>query len=136
MEFEGRILKVLPKQEGVSERTGNPWATQEFVFEYFENPTDRYSDKVLLRTFDTNIMAQLNEGASVRIGFGHSVRDFTKDGKTSTFNELRLYKFEPLSKPADGTKDPEPTNSPSERENAPTGNENNPNPSNGDDLPF
>ena len=29
-----------------------------------------------------------------------------------------------------------PYNSPSERENAPTGNENNPNPSNGDDLPF
>lgn len=136
MEFEGRILKVLPKQEGVSERTGNPWATQEFVFEYHEHPTDRYADRVLLRTFDTNHMAQLQEGMQVRIGFGHTTRDFTKDGKTSTFNELRLYKFEPLSKPADGTKEPEPTNSPSERENAPTGNENNPNPSNGDDLPF
>lgn len=136
MEFEGRILKVLPKQEGVSERTGNAWATQEFVFEYHEHPTDRYADRVLLRTFDTNHMAQLQEGMQVRIGFGHTTRDFTKDGKTSTFNEVRLYKFEPLSKPADGTKDPEPTNSPSERENAPTGNENNPNPSNGDDLPF
>lgn len=129
-------MKVLPKQEGVSERTGNAWATQEFVFEYHEHPTDRYADRVLLRTFDTNHMAQLQEGMQVRIGFGHTTRDFTKDGKTSTFNELRLYKFEPISKPTDGTKDPEPTNSPSERENAPTGNENNPNPSNGDDLPF
>ena len=136
MEFQGRILKVFPKQEGVSERTGNPWATQEFVFEYFEHPTDRYMDKVLLRTFDEKIMAQLKEGVEVKIGFGHTVRDFTKDGKTSTFNEVRLYKFEPLLKPADGTEEPEPTNSPSERENAPTGNENNPNPSNGDDLPF
>jgi hypothetical protein len=136
MEFEGRILKVLPKQEGVSERTGNAWATQEFVFEYHEHPTDRYADRVLLRTFDTNHMAQLQEGMQVRIGFGHTTREFTKDGKTSTFNEVRLYKFEPLFKPADGTKDPEPTNSPSEREIAPTGNENNPNPSNGDDLPF
>ncbi len=146
MEFEGRILKVFPKQEGVSERTGNAWATQEFVFEYHEHPTDRYADRVLLRTFDTNHMAQLQEGMQVRIGFGHTTREFTKDGKTSTFNEVRLYKFEPLSKPADGTKDPEPTNSPSGDGNAPHGpfkplqeydKDGNPiNGGNGDDLPF
>ena len=124
MEFEGRILKVLPKQEGVSEKTGNAWATQEFIFEYFEHPTDRYSDKVLLRTFDTNHMAQLVEGANVRIGFGHSVRDYTKDGKTSTFNEVRLYKFEVISKPSDApTEQPQATNQ-QPQQNAPTGDAN------------
>ena len=135
MEFEGRILKVLPKQEGVSERTGNAWATQEFIFEYFEHPTDRYSDKVLLRTFDTNHMAQLVEGANVRIGFGHSVREYTKDGKTSTFNEVRLYKFEVISKPADITTDPQPADSPQPQSDAPQGNANQGG-GEGDDLPF
>jgi hypothetical protein len=135
MEFEGRILKVLPKQEGVSERTGNAWATQEFIFEYFEHPTDRYSDKVLLRTFDTNHMAQLVEGANVRIGFGHSVREYTKDGKTSTFNEVRLYKFEVISKPADTTADPQPADSPQPQSDAPQGDANGEG-GKGDDLPF
>ena len=96
MEFTGRIMKVLPKQEGVSERTGNAWAHQSFVFEYFEDPNQRYSDKVLLQTFDTNVMAQLEENAQVRIGFGHAIRDYIRDGKTSYFNEPRMYKFERL----------------------------------------
>ena len=89
-------MKVLPKQEGVSERTGNAWAHQSFVFEYFEDPNQRYSDKVLLQTFDTNVMAQLEENAQVRIGFGHGIRDYIRDGKTSYFNEPRMYKFERL----------------------------------------
>ena len=89
-------MKVLPKQEGVSERTGNAWAHQSFVFEYFEDPNQRYSDKVLLQTFDTNVMAQLEENAQVRIGFGMNIREYIKDGKTSVFNEPRMYKFERL----------------------------------------
>lgn len=96
MEFTGRIMKVLPKQKGVSERTGNAWAHQSFVFEYFEDPNQRYSDKVLLQTFDTNVMAQLEENAQVRIGFGMNIRDYMKDGKISYFNEPRMYKFERL----------------------------------------
>ena len=86
-------MKVLPKQEGVSERTGNAWAHQSFVFEYFEDPNQRYSDKVVLQTFDTNVMAQLEENAQVRIGFGMNIREYIKDGKTSVFNEPRMYKF-------------------------------------------
>jgi hypothetical protein len=96
MEFIGRILKVFPQQRGVSQRTGNEWVQQSFVFEYFEDPNQRYSEKVLLQTFDTNVMAQLEENAQVRIGFGHGIRDYIRDGKTSYFNEPRMYKFERL----------------------------------------
>ena len=96
MEFTGRIMKVLPKQEGVSERTGNAWAHQSFVFEYFEDPNQRYSDKVVLQTFDTNVMAKLEENAQVRIGFGMNIREYMKDGKLSVYNEPRMYKFERL----------------------------------------
>ena len=108
MEFTGRIMKVCELRTGVSERTGKEWKTQGFVFEYFENQTDRYSDKVYLETFDENIIAQLQENMPVRIGFGHRVRDYTnQQGKTMQINELRMYKFESLAQganqPAQGT---------------------------------
>ena len=101
MEFIGRIMKVLPKQEGVSERTGNAWAHQSFVFEYFEDPNQRYSDKVVLQTFDTNVMAKLEENAQVRIDFGMNIREYMKDGKLSVFNEPKVYRFERIDSAAD-----------------------------------
>ena len=90
MEFIGQIKKILPAREGVSQRTGNQWKTQPFVFEYFENPTDRYADSVVLETFDTNVMSQLKEFAKVRIGFGHHTREH--EGRV--YNEVSMYKFE------------------------------------------
>ena len=116
MEFEGRIQKVLPVRSGTSQR--GEWKALPFVFAYFENADQRWSDKVLLETFDTNIMAQIGaylkkgpDGKAViengecvlvaelkcKIGFSHSVRSFERqDGATATVNDLRVYKFEVL----------------------------------------
>lgn len=98
MEFKGRIQKVLGKREGVSQRTGQPWCVQEFIFEYFEHDTDRYSDSVVLETMDTNVMEHLKEGAPVYIGFGHRVEEY--NGRH--YNRLRMYRCEFLddSQPA------------------------------------
>ena len=115
MEFEGRIQRVLPVRSGTGQN-GNEWKRLPFVFEYFENGEQRWSDKVLLETFDTNIMAQIGkclrkgpDGKAVvengecvllcelkcRCGFSHSVRTFDKqDGTKATINDVRLYKFE------------------------------------------
>ena len=115
MEFEGRIQRVLPARSGTGQN-GNEWKRLPFVFEYFESGEQRWSDKVLLETFDTNIMAQIGkylkkgpDGKAVvengecvllcelkcRCGFSHSVRTFDKqDGTKATVNDLRLYKFE------------------------------------------
>ena len=90
MEFTGRVKKILPARSGVSQRTGNEWKALPFIFEYFENPTDRFADTVLLETFDTNVIDNLKEGMEVRCGFGHRTREY--EGKT--YNELRLYKIE------------------------------------------
>ena len=90
MEFTGRVKKILPARSGVSQRTGNEWKALPFIFEYFENPTDRFADTVLLETFDTNVIDNLKEGMEIRCGFGHRTREY--DGKT--YNELRLYKIE------------------------------------------
>ena len=114
MEFEGRISRVLPVRSGTSQR--GEWKTLPFVFEYFETGDQRWPDRVLLETFDTNIMAQIGaylkkgaDGKAVvengecvllyelkcRIGFSHSVRSFDKqDGTKATVNDVRCYKFE------------------------------------------
>ena len=116
MEFEGRIIRVLPTRSGTSQR--GDWKALPFVFAYYENPDQRWEDKVLLETFDTNQMAQIAqyceigadkkvvvENGSVKLkvldikcrcGFSHNVKDVTrKDGSgTATINEMRCYKLE------------------------------------------
>lgn len=120
MEFEGRISRVLPVRTGTSQR--GEWKALPFVFEYFETPDQRWSDKVLLETMDTNIMAQigayLKKGAdgkaviengecvllaelNCKVGFSHSVRDYERqDGTKATINRVQCYKFEIAGKQA------------------------------------
>lgn len=116
MEFEGRIQRVLPVRSGTSQR--GAWMALPFVFEYFETPDQRWSDKVLLETMDTNIMAQIGaylkkgpDGKAVvengecvllaelncKVGFSHSVRQYDRqDGTRATINNVSIYKFEVL----------------------------------------
>jgi len=99
MEFQGRIARLLPIRQGVSQRTGNEWKSLPFIFEYFEHESDRYADSVMLETFDTNVIDNLKEGMEVRCGFGHRTREFTKqDGTTGIINDIRLYKIESVRK--------------------------------------
>ncbi len=116
MVFEGKIIRVLPTRGGVSERTGNQWKALPFMFSYYEPGQERVDDRVLLETFDTNVMAQIaqycvkgQDGKAVvengslkmtgqipcKIGFEHKVREFqNKQGETVTVNELRIYSIE------------------------------------------
>lgn len=104
MEFCGRIEKLLPITEGVS-KSGNAWKKQEFVFEYFEHDTDRWTDKVLLSVMNDGIdKYDLHEGEEVRIGFAHGVREY--DGRY--FNDVRLYKLEKLTTDKQEAKPAEP----------------------------
>ena len=104
MEYQGRIRKVLPVRTGTSQRTGNNWKCLPFVFEYFENETDRWPDSVVLETFDEKVINSLKEGMEVRCGFGHRAKEY--DGKT--FNELRLYKIESVKSSEQPAQQPQP----------------------------
>jgi hypothetical protein len=135
MKFQGRIKKLLTPRQGVSQRTGNEWKAQPFIFEYFENPNDRYADEVLLETFDTNIIPHLKEGMEVIIGFGHRVREFTpttgdRAGQPQYINDLRIYSMQSIAKAQahqDGTNStPSTTSAPQSTEGG----------QNDDDLPF
>ena len=136
MEFQGRIAKVLPMRQGTSTRTGNEWYAQPFVFEYFENPTDRFADSVVLETFNTDIMPHLKEGLEVICGFGHKAKTVTKqDGTQVTINEMRLYKFEsvqPANQAPQGANAPAEAQQTAEQPIAVQTAQNNAN----DDLPF
>lgn len=93
MEFIGRIARMLPLQSGTSQN-GNSWKRQDFVFEYFEHETDRWSDKVVLSLMNDRIAEHdLHEGDEVKIGFSHNVREYNM----KVFNELRAYKIEKLA---------------------------------------
>lgn len=137
MEFQGIVKKILPLRSGVSQRTGNEWKALPFIFEYFEYPTDRTADTVLLETFDTNVIDNLKEGMEIRCGFGHRTREY--EGKT--YNELRLYKIESVraaQQAPQAANAPQPNNYPPGFERPATSPENGQNKEGGDndDLPF
>ena len=98
MEFQGRVTRILPIRQGVSARTGNEWKALPFVFEYFENDSDRYADSVLLETTDQKVIDNLKEGMEIVCGFGHKASDYTKDGVTKVINNIRLYQIESVHK--------------------------------------
>jgi beta-galactosidase/beta-glucuronidase len=98
MEFQGRVTRILPIRQGVSARTGNEWKALPFVFEYFENDSDRYADSVVLETRDQKVIDNLKEGMEVVCGFGHKAHEYIKDGKTIMINDIRLYKIESIRK--------------------------------------
>ena len=89
MQFQGRIYKLFPVQSGTSQR--GEWSRQDFIFEYFESPNDRYADRVLLSVMNDRIREyDLHEGDEVIIGFGHTTREY----QGRYFNDVRLYHFE------------------------------------------
>ena len=123
MEFDGKIVRVLPAREGVSQQTGNAWKTLPFVFEFFTPENQQWPERVLLETFDTNYQAMiapfcktvqgedgrmkvaLNQYGDVEmvapmpihIGFSMKVRNGKRqDGSSFTVNDIRIYKFEPI----------------------------------------
>lgn len=139
MEFEGQIIKVCNPRTGTSQRTGNEWKTQGFVFEFKEHDTDPWFDRVYLETFDTNIMNNLVEGAVAKIGFRHKTREY--EGRV--FNDVQMNSFTLIGKPMESTAAPQQpaggisaasaTNTTQTQQNAPSAPANN---EQEDDLPF
>ena len=68
-----KVLSVRSGQKG----DGTAWKSQEFVFEFFENPDNWWSEKVVLSLMNERIDEyQLKEGDEVRVNFGHSVKEY------------------------------------------------------------
>lgn len=132
MKFQGRVKKILPLRSGVSQKTGNEWKAMPFIFEYYENETDRFPDSVVLETYDTKVIDNLKEGMEIVVGFGHRTREY--EGRW--YNELRIYSLESAARAQNAApqaaEPTEPTNNPPGFERPATDDGNGDN----DDLPF
>lgn len=94
MEFQGRVFKLLDQKVG-TKADGSEWRSQDFIFEYFEVPEQRYADRVVLTVMNERIREyDLHEGEEVRIGFSHSCREY--NGRW--YNDVRIYKLEKVKK--------------------------------------
>ena len=95
MEIKGRILKVLPERSGTSQRTGNPWKSLPFIIEFYENPTDRQADRMVLETSDEQYMELVRicgehsgePGYEVKCVIGHWVNEWNGNH----YNSIRCY---------------------------------------------
>lgn len=132
MKFQGRVKQILPLRSGISQKTGNEWKALPFIFEYYENETDRFPDSVVLETRDTKVIDNLKEDMEIVVGFGHRIHEY--EGRW--FNELKIYSLESVARasqrPAAAPGQPQPGSQP---QSAPQAAESPQNDAD-DDLPF
>lgn len=88
MELEGKISVVMPAASGVSQSTGNPWMSQEYVMEYFWFPNQTNPSYIVMRVFGEDRIKQFNlqPNDEVRVRFHIEAHEY--NGRW--FNETRL----------------------------------------------
>jgi len=136
VKLTGRIAEVFPAQSGTSQRTGNQWMSQDYLFEFFTWSGAQNPNRLKVRIFgEDNIkrhnLQQYEDNVTLTLRLDASK---TEDGKW--FNEVRVTNVERVGQQqaAQPANVQQPTNSPQPQNNAPTGGENQG--GQGDDLPF
>ena len=81
MEIVGKVLEVLPLQQGTSARTGNPWTIKTFILETQEN----FPRKVAIEMFGDQRIADnpVETGQTVTVSFDLESREFNGRWYTS-----------------------------------------------------
>lgn len=71
------VCAVGQIQSGVSQQTGNQWRKQEFVVEWYENPTDTQSQKIVLSVMNDNIdKLKVQVGDKMEVRFDLKYREY------------------------------------------------------------
>lgn len=137
VKLTGRIAEVFPAQSGTSQRTGNQWMSQDYLFEFFTWSGAQNPNRLKVRIFgEDNIkrhnLQQYEENVTLTLRLDASK---TEDGKW--FNEVRVTNVERIGvqQPAQVNNVQQPTNSPQQQNNALTGGENQGG-GETDDVPF
>jgi hypothetical protein len=81
MEIAGKIIQVLPAQEGVSKSTGNPWKLQSYILETL----DQYPRRVCFEIFGEDRIKNnpCNVDDTVTVSFDLESREFNGRWYTS-----------------------------------------------------
>ena len=97
MKFTGICKAVLPQQTGQSQRTGQPWVSQEYVF---EEEGQRFPQSMCARVFGADKIAEMNiqQGQRYDVDFDITTNQSQKTG--GYFNSLNIYKVTPLGQGA------------------------------------
>lgn len=87
MDANGTIIAVMPAQSGVSQRTGNPWMSQQYVIEV----PGQYPKKIVFGIFGEDRIKQfgIQKGDVGTVSFDIDAHEY--NGKW--FNEIRAYNF-------------------------------------------
>ena len=145
VKLTGRIAEVMPVVSGISDRTGNPWKSQEYLFEYFAWSGAKYANRMVVRVFGEEDIAKFNlkQGEEVTLTIRFDANK-SKDG-SRWFNEIRISNVErpqaiqqPAQQAPQAANAPQPNNNPPGFERPVTSPENGQNKEGGDndDLPF
>lgn len=88
MEITGKIIAVLPVQEGVSARTGSAWKSQDFVIETHE----QYPRRCCFRVFGSDRLAAMNIQSGEELTVSFDIDSHEYNGRW--YNDIRAWKVE------------------------------------------
>lgn len=138
MELQGRVVRLLPLKEGVSQ-AGNPYRTQDFIFGFYESADSIYEKTILLNVRNENIEKyNLKENDNIKVRISLGCREYPQ-GSGKYFNDIRTGDITIIQKTNTEAAQPanngQANNNTQTQQNAPTGAENK---EGGDDngLPF
>lgn len=102
MEITGKIIAVLPKQSGTSQRTGSTWASQEYVIETH----DQYPRKCCFRIFGEDKIANMNiqAGEELTVSFDIDANEY----QGRWYNRINAWKVDRVQ-PGAPAAAPQPT---------------------------
>ena len=85
MDLTGKVIAILQPRSGVSQRTGNPWMTQEYVIEV----PGQYPRKMVFNIFGEDRIKQFNiqMGEDITVQFDIDAREY----QGRWFNDIRAY---------------------------------------------
>lgn len=94
MEITGRIIAVMEKRSGQSQRSGNTWASQDYVIETHE----QYPRRCLFNVFGEDKINEYNLqiGSEVTVSFDINAREY--NGRW--YNDIRAWRVVPAAQAA------------------------------------
>lgn len=139
VKLTGRIAEVFEPQTGVSQRTGNPWMSKDYLFEFFSWSGATNPNRLVVRIFGEEKIKQYNlqqyeDNVTLTLRL-----DAQKSKEGRWFNEVRITNVErigqqqpvqPAQEATQGANGGEVDNHQQPQNDAPTSGEK------GDDLPF
>jgi len=87
MEFEGRIVQIMPTQSGISQSSGNAWMSQEFLMDHYWWPNQTEASKAIIKLFGAERIQQadIHVNDEVRVRCHIEAREY--NGRW--YNEVR-----------------------------------------------